>query len=47
MEELKVSEPKFITEGLARVYEEGNVFYNPVQEVRVNRNFYVRQFSIS
>lgn len=40
MEKLQVSEPKFITEGLARVYEEGNVFYNPVQEVRGTLNIH-------
>ena len=28
-------EPKFITENCARIFEEGNVFYNPVQEVRI------------
>lgn len=25
-------EPKYIVEGSARIFEEGNVFYNPVQE---------------
>lgn len=26
-------EAKFITEGSAKIFEEGHVFYNPVQEV--------------
>lgn len=26
------NEPKYIVEGSARIFEEGNVFYNPVQE---------------
>lgn len=35
MEIQEIPDPRFISEGLARVYEEGNVFYNPVQEVNM------------
>jgi hypothetical protein len=33
MENQKEKEIKFISEGSAKIFEEGNVFYNPVQEV--------------
>lgn len=33
MEKIEL-EPRFIEEGSAKIYEQGHVFYNPVQEVK-------------
>lgn len=52
MEIQQENELKFISEGSAKIYEEGNVFYNPVQEVNLKFinyfNFHqIYQYNIS
>lgn len=40
MEEIE-QEPRFIEEGSAKIYEQGHVFYNPVQEVKYGRVYVI------